>query len=29
MRPVDLAVRLEWAAAAAAAIIFYTMSGVS
>lgn len=29
MRPVDLAVRLEWVAAAAAAIIFYAMSGVS
>lgn len=29
MRPVDLAVRLEWVTAAAAAIIFYMMSGVS
>lgn len=29
MRPVDLAVRLEWVTAAAAAIIFYVMSGVS
>ncbi|RRI06349.1 DUF4260 family protein [Mesorhizobium tamadayense] len=29
MRPVDLAVRLEWVAAAVAAIVFYKMTGVS
>ncbi|PBC00533.1 DUF4260 domain-containing protein [Mesorhizobium sp. WSM3860] len=29
MRPVDLAIRLEWAAVAAAAVIFYEMTGVS
>ena len=29
MRPVDLAIRLEWAAVAAAAVIFYGMIGVS
>ncbi|PBB89510.1 hypothetical protein CK215_27225 [Mesorhizobium sp. WSM3864] len=29
MRPVDLAIRLEWAAIAAAATIFYKMTGVS
>lgn len=29
MRPVDLAVRLEWAAAAAVAIVLYEMTGIS
>ncbi|MDX8444169.1 DUF4260 domain-containing protein [Mesorhizobium captivum] len=29
MRPVDLAIRLEWVAAAVAAIVFYKMTGVS
>ncbi|MDX8498174.1 DUF4260 domain-containing protein [Mesorhizobium sp. VK4C] len=29
MRPVDLMVRLEWAAVAVVAIIFYKMTGVS
>ncbi|CDX22871.1 conserved hypothetical protein [Mesorhizobium sp. ORS 3324] len=29
MRPVDLAIRLEWASAAVAAILFYKMTGVS
>ncbi|KUM28278.1 hypothetical protein AU467_12310 [Mesorhizobium loti] len=29
MRPVDLMVRLEWVAAAAVAIIFYAMAGLS
>ena len=29
MRPVDLVVRLEWVSAAAVAIVFYAMSGVS
>ncbi|MDG4883504.1 DUF4260 domain-containing protein [Mesorhizobium sp. WSM4884] len=29
MRPVDLAIRLEWAAAAVAAVIVYAMTGVS
>ncbi|TIQ35202.1 MAG: DUF4260 family protein [Mesorhizobium sp.] len=29
MRPVDLAIRLEWTAAAVAAIVVYAMTGVS
>jgi hypothetical protein len=29
MRPVDLVVRFEWVSAAAVAIVFYAMSGVS
>jgi hypothetical protein len=29
VRPVDLVVRFEWVSAAAAAIVFYAMSGVS
>ncbi|OHV77609.1 DUF4260 domain-containing protein [Mesorhizobium sp. ORS 3428] len=29
MRPVDLAIRLEWVAAAAAAVLFYKITGVS